>query len=170
LHEVIGKRIDRFLSEPLEQFLTGYIASAGSQSSQGWIPEGMRAVRKNGDPFPIEATVSRTDVSTGRLFTIILRDIGQLKQSEEMLDQLQRENVYLQEELQNELNFEEIVGASPAIQKVFNSIEMVDGFAAGRDRYRERTDRACAAQQEPAKTERHGQGKLRRAPRKFGRK
>jgi formate hydrogenlyase transcriptional activator len=125
LHEVIGKRIDRFLSEPLEQFLTGYIASAGSQSSQGWIPEGMRAVRKNGDPFPIEATVSRTDVSTGRLFTIILRDIGQLKQSEEMLDQLQRENVYLQEELQNELNFEEIVGASPAIQKVFNSIEMV---------------------------------------------
>ena len=85
----------------------------------------MRAVRKNGEQFPIEATVSRTDVSTGRLFTIILRDIGQRKQSEEMLDQLQRENVYLQEELQNELNFEEIVGASAAIQKVFTSIEMV---------------------------------------------
>ena len=59
------------------------------------------------------------------LFTLILRDVGQLKQSEEMLDQLQRENFYLQEELQSELNFEEIVGASPAIQKVFNSIEMV---------------------------------------------
>src|SRR6185436_14499338 len=37
----------------------------------------------------------------------------------------QRENVYLQEELRNELNFEEIVGVSPAIQRVFNSIEMV---------------------------------------------
>jgi len=123
--EVIGKRIDKFLSEPLEQFLTGYIASAGSDSVQGWIPEGMRAIRKNGEQFPIEATVSRADVSTGRLFTLILRDVGQLKQSEEMLDQLQRENVYLQEELQSELNFEEIVGASPAIQKVFTSIEMV---------------------------------------------
>jgi len=123
--EVIGKRIDRFLSAPLEQFLTGYIASAGSDSTQGWIPEGMRAIRKNGEQFPIEATVSRTDVSSGTLFTIILRDIGQLKQSEEMLDQLHRENIYLQEELQSELNFEEIVGASPAMQKVFNSIDMV---------------------------------------------
>jgi PAS domain S-box-containing protein len=123
--EVIGQRFDRFLSEPLEQFLAGYIASSSSESSRGWIPEGMRAVRKNGEQFPVEATVSRTDVSTGRLFTIILRDIGQREQSEEMLDQLQRENVYLQEALQSELNFEEIVGASPAIQKVFTSIEMV---------------------------------------------
>jgi transcriptional regulator with GAF, ATPase, and Fis domain len=85
----------------------------------------MRAIRKNGEQFPIEATVSRTDVSSGTLFTIILRDIGQMKQSEEMLDQLHRENIYLQEELQSELNFEEIVGASPAMQKVFNSIDMV---------------------------------------------
>jgi transcriptional regulator with GAF, ATPase, and Fis domain len=92
---------------------------------QCWIPEGMRAVRKDGDRFSIEATVSRTDVSTGRLFTLILRDIDERKQSEEKLDQLQRENVYLQEELQSELNFEEIVGASAVMQKVFQSIEMV---------------------------------------------
>jgi len=123
--EVIGQRMDPFLSPQLEQVLKGYIASSGSESLQGWIPEGMRAVRKNGEQFPIEATISRADVSTGRLFTIILRDIGQRKQSEEMLDQLQRENVYLQEALQTELNFEEIVGASPAIQKVFTSIGLV---------------------------------------------
>src|SRR6185369_16866321 len=123
--EVIGQRMDPFLSPQLEQVLKGYIASSGSESLQGWIPEGMRAVRKNGEQFPIEATISRADVSTGRLFTIILRDIAQRKQSEEMLDQLQRENVYLQEALQTELNFEEIVGASPAIQKVFTSIGLV---------------------------------------------
>ena len=56
---------------------------------------------------------------------LILRDIDERKQSEEKLDQLQRENVYLQEELQSELNFEEIVGASAVMQKVFQSIEMV---------------------------------------------
>jgi len=123
--EVIGERIDRFLTEPLQQFLTGYIASAGSNSAQGWIPEGMRAIRGNGEQFPVEATVSRSEDSAGTLFTIILRDIGQLKRSEEMLDQLHRENIYLQQELQSELNFEEIVGASPAIQKVFRSIDMV---------------------------------------------
>jgi formate hydrogenlyase transcriptional activator len=37
----------------------------------------------------------------------------------------QRECAYLQEELRRELNFEEIVGASPAIRKVFSSIEVV---------------------------------------------
>ncbi len=37
----------------------------------------------------------------------------------------QRESLYLQETLRSELNFEEIVGTSPAIQRVFSSIEMV---------------------------------------------
>jgi PAS domain S-box-containing protein len=37
----------------------------------------------------------------------------------------QRESVYLREELKREMNFEEIVGASPSMQRVFNSIEMV---------------------------------------------
>jgi transcriptional regulator with GAF, ATPase, and Fis domain len=64
-------------------------------------------------------------VSTGTLFTIILRDVNERKRAEEKLDQLKWENVYLQEALQSELNFEEIVGASTAIQKVFTSIEMV---------------------------------------------
>jgi len=121
--DAVGHRIDRFLTEPLEQLLREYMASEGFP--QCWIPEGMRAVRKDGDRFSIEATVSRTDVSTGRLFTLILRDIDERKQSEEKLDQLQRENVYLQEELHSELNFEEIVGASAVMQKVFQSIEMV---------------------------------------------
>jgi formate hydrogenlyase transcriptional activator len=123
--EAVGQRIDRYLSEQLEQTLTAYVTAGDSEPAQFWIPEDMRAVRRNGQSFAIEATVSRTDVSTGRLFTIILRDIDERKRSEEKLDQLQRENVYLQEELQSELNFEEIVGASPAMQRVFNSIEMV---------------------------------------------
>jgi len=121
--DVAGQRIDMFLSTPLQQILTAYMAD--SRSSQLWIPEGPPAVRKNGERFPIEATVSRTDVSTGRLFTIILRDINERKQAEAKLDQLREENVYLQEELQSELNFEELVGASPAIRKVFDEIEMV---------------------------------------------
>jgi PAS domain S-box-containing protein len=37
----------------------------------------------------------------------------------------QRENFYLQEQLQSELNFEEIVGTAPVMQQIFNSIDMV---------------------------------------------
>ncbi len=119
-----GRLLDGFLTEPLLQLLSNYIASAAHEP-QLWVPEGMLALRNTGERFPIEATISRTEISTGTLFTLILRDIDERKQAEEMLDQLQRTNIYLQEELQSELNFEEIVGASPAIQKVFKAIEMV---------------------------------------------
>jgi formate hydrogenlyase transcriptional activator len=121
--DAVGRPLDAFLSEPLRQLLTSYMT--GSEAPQMWVPEGMLAVRKDGERFPVEATLSRTEVSTGPLFTLILRDINARKQAEEMLEQLQRANIYLQEELQNELNFEEIVGASPAIQRVFQAIEMV---------------------------------------------
>ena len=59
------------------------------------------------------------------MFTLILRDIDERQQAEERLEQLQRQNLYLQEELKSELNFEELVGTCSVIQKVFRSIEMV---------------------------------------------
>jgi formate hydrogenlyase transcriptional activator len=123
--DVAGQKIDMFFSEQLLHILSSYMSAAGSQGPQLWVPEGPPALRKNGERFPIEATVSRTDVSTGTLFTIILRDINERKRAEEKLDQLRQQNVYLQEQLHSELNFEEIVGASSAMQKVFSTIEMV---------------------------------------------
>ena len=122
---VISQPIDDFLSEDLMQVLKSYMAVAESDGGQLWIPEGLKAIRKTGQRFPIEATASRTVVAGATLFTMILRDINERKQAEERLEQLQRQNVYLQEELTSELNFEELVGASAVIQKVFRSVEMV---------------------------------------------
>ena len=123
--EVISQPIDDFLSEDLMQVLKNYMAAADSDCGQLWIPEGLKAIRKEGQRFPIEATASRTVVAGATLFTMILRDINERKQAEERLEQLQRQNVYLQEELTSELNFEELVGTSAVIQKVFRSVEMV---------------------------------------------
>jgi len=123
--EVSSQPIDDFLSEDLRHVLKNYMAIAESESGQLWIPEGLKAIRKEGKRFPIEATASRTVVGGAVLFTMILRDINERKQAEERLEQLQRQNVYLQEELKSELNFEELVGTSAVIQNVFRSIEMV---------------------------------------------
>ncbi|HYR89541.1 MAG TPA: sigma 54-interacting transcriptional regulator [Terriglobia bacterium] len=43
----------------------------------------------------------------------------------QMNEQLQGQNVYLLEELEREWNFQEIVGASPAMQNVFRAVEIV---------------------------------------------
>lgn len=66
----------------------------------------------------------------------MVEDITERKQAEQALrealtevealkNRLQAENVYLQEELKTEYNFEEIVGASAAIRHVFQQIEKV---------------------------------------------
>jgi DNA-binding NtrC family response regulator len=48
-----------------------------------------------------------------------------LREVEALKNRLQAENIYLQEEIKTAHNFEEIVGASPAIKKVFQNIEKV---------------------------------------------
>jgi len=47
------------------------------------------------------------------------------ERAEAALRDSEERNVYLNQELHHELNFEEIIGASPAMQRVFESIEMV---------------------------------------------
>jgi hypothetical protein len=60
------------------------MAAAESEGGEDWlwIPEGLKAIRKDGERFPIEATASRTMVSGATLFTMILRDINERKQAE----------------------------------------------------------------------------------------
>jgi len=125
--EVVLHSFDAFLSEDLIKVLEIYMAAAESEGGHDrlWIPKGLKAIRKGGEHFPIEATASRTPVAGATLFTLILRDIDERQQAEERLEQLQRQNLYLQEELKTELNFEELVGTCSVIQKVFRSIEMV---------------------------------------------
>ncbi|MEI9812010.1 MAG: sigma 54-interacting transcriptional regulator [Acidobacteriota bacterium] len=121
--EAVGQVIDQCLSEQFGMILQAAMDRPEDESAHVWLPEGVRATRKNGERFPVEATVSRTDISNARLFTIILRDVNERERAAEMLDQLQRENIYLQEEIRSE--FEEIVGASPVMEQVFRNIEMV---------------------------------------------
>jgi transcriptional regulator with GAF, ATPase, and Fis domain len=51
--------------------------------------------------------------------------IAERERAEAALRDSEERNVYLREELQSELNFEEIVGASHAMQRVFDAIKMV---------------------------------------------
>jgi PAS domain S-box-containing protein len=124
--EATGQDICKFLTDDFSSVLNSYIATVNRRAAkQFWIPDGLHALRADGERFPVEATMSRVELGGEKLFTIILRDINERKQAEAKLDQLERTNLYLQQELQTELNFENIIGASPVMQKVFNSIEMV---------------------------------------------
>lgn len=128
--EAMGKPFDRFASESLKTSLTRCLEAfgrAGVNKRYVWIPDGLTAVRANGEVFSIEATISRVDMARQRLFTIILRDINDRKQAELELRKLQMENLYLHEAARGSLHIDDIVGDSAEILKVFQSIEQVAG-------------------------------------------
>ncbi len=94
--------------------------------------------RKDGTSLPVEYTstpiLDEEDCLVGAVVTF--RDITRRKQAEKALrdalqeveqlkDQLQAENVYLQEEIKHEHNFDNIISISASFKKVFRNVEQV---------------------------------------------
>jgi Nif-specific regulatory protein len=82
------------------------------------------------------AAQSAIALENARLYEETKQEVAERKHAEEALraalfeveqlkNRLQAENVYLQEEIRTQQNYEEIVGASPAIRIVFRNIEKV---------------------------------------------
>ena len=97
---IVRQTIQTRASQTLEYSLS---VRAGERWFEGRT--GLLGVEINGDPA----------------VTFIARDITDRKRAEE----LESQNVYLQEELQVERSFGEIVGQSPAMKQVFRAIERV---------------------------------------------
>jgi len=123
--------LDAFLPESFEALVRRHVdrhQSAENGESDGRYlaaPEGLRARRRNGETFPVEATLCPVQLPDEDQYLLILRDIDELKAAEAEVDQLQSEKTYLREELRSEYNFDEIVGTSPPMQEVFDAIEQV---------------------------------------------
>ncbi|MBX7222091.1 MAG: sigma 54-interacting transcriptional regulator [Blastocatellia bacterium] len=131
--DAIGKPVGLFLSAGLNQVVTEFVAScleSQKEATSLWLPDGLTALRESMEEFPLEGSLSVVRMAKQRLFTIILRDIDERKRAEAEIRKLQMENLYLQEELKAEYNFEEIVGASPAMEKIFQRIKQVAGTDA----------------------------------------
>ena len=93
--------------------------------------------RKDGSSFPVEYTstpIYQDEQLAGAV--VVFKDITRRKNTErELLDayaevarmkeQLEAENIYLQEEINVELDFAGLVGQSPAIQQVLNQVDLV---------------------------------------------
>jgi len=125
--EAVGRPFGRFLSDGFRTALASYVrAFAEPGSAQRYISrEGLTAFHADGGEFPIEATISQVEVGGRNLFTLILRDIDERNRAEAALRKLQLANVYLQEEIQAEHNFTEIVGTSPGLLAVLRKVEQV---------------------------------------------
>ncbi|MGO9454791.1 MAG: sigma 54-interacting transcriptional regulator [Candidatus Binataceae bacterium] len=126
--EAIGKSIDRFLTAGFRSALESSMRAAASGEQQHpyvLAPGGLSAFRADGREFPIEATISHVEVAGRPLFTMILRDLDERRRAENELQRLNLQNEYLQEEIKEAHNFEEIVGRSPSLMSVLDKVKLV---------------------------------------------
>ncbi|NIN73086.1 MAG: PAS domain S-box protein [Gemmatimonadetes bacterium] len=126
--EILGRSFREFLCADSRAALDQCVRSvqrAESRYCYLWAPEGLSAVRADGERVPVEATVSLVEVGEQRLYAIILRDINDRMRSEAELQRLHEEMVYLQQELETTHGYGEIVGTAPPMKSVYEAIEKV---------------------------------------------
>jgi PAS domain S-box-containing protein len=86
--EAMGKPLDRFLPDQLREIHRQHIShfgATGVTSRSMHSPATLNAVRSNGEPFPIEATISQDGERDQKRYTVILRDITHRKRTERAL-------------------------------------------------------------------------------------
>ena len=98
--------------------------------------------RKDGTSFPISFTstpIKKDDKVTGAV--VVFKDITERKQSEDkiqkayaeiqrMKERLEAENLYLQEEINSEQEFKDIIGQSREVKQLLQQVELVAPTAA----------------------------------------
>jgi PAS domain S-box-containing protein len=126
--DVIGTLLSRFLTDRFRAALAEYAGAdpvSDANRDARWLPQGLLAVRADGEEFPVEATVSRVTGMKTPLITLILRDVDERRRAEAAQQHLERLTQYLQEEVHAAAGGEELVGGSAALRRAMRSVEQV---------------------------------------------
>ena len=83
--EITGSSLERLLSPQFKSLLDNYKGSsqAGGAAQPLWIPDGITALRVDGEEFALQGSISTAEVSGQKLYTIILRDLSEHQRTEE---------------------------------------------------------------------------------------
>jgi PAS domain S-box-containing protein len=86
--EALGQTLDRFVPARFRAAHRAHVrefATTGATNRTMGKLGSLTALRTDGQEFPIEASISQTEVGRDKLFTVILRDITKRKEAEEAL-------------------------------------------------------------------------------------
>lgn len=92
--EMMGQTLDRLLPERFrrahDRHIVEFAQSPVEARRMGERRE-IAALRRNGEEFPAEASISKIDDDGARIYTVVLRDASERKQREEQLRELYEE-------------------------------------------------------------------------------
>jgi formate hydrogenlyase transcriptional activator len=114
--DVLGRNVAEFVTSESHQVVVEHLQT---QDDTPYETEGMR---KDGSIFPIEIQARTLPYQEREVRVVAIRDLTWRKAMEEEKTQLERENITLRSSIQERYRFGEIIGKSPAMQEVYQSI------------------------------------------------
>ncbi len=90
-----------------------------------WLAGELPARRRDGAPFPAEASIARHDVPGGGGFTVVLRDVRERREAEARIGRLLEEAEYLRDEVRALSGGGEIVGRSVPLRRALAAAAQV---------------------------------------------
>lgn len=128
--EIIGRKVMEFVAPESIDLVMEKIRSGSEEPYEHY------ALRKDGTTFPVEIRAGSAPQEGRTIRVTAIWDLTESKRAEkelqealnqvkELKNRLQAENIYLQEELKLEHNFDEIIGKSKKLKDVLRQIEQV---------------------------------------------
>lgn len=126
--DLLGEDLRAFLPPESAAQFNGFVRELDAQSAdrrQLWIPQSFSVLRWDKSLFPAEATISRF-TNRGRVFhTVILRNVDERLAAERRIALLAEETEYLRESAREIAGMGDMLGASPAMKELFESLQRV---------------------------------------------
>jgi PAS domain S-box-containing protein len=125
--ELLGQQVETLIPERFRQAHPVHRKeySAHPQTRPMGIDLELYGRRKDGTEFPVDIMLSPVETKSGKVVVSVIRDLTEKRQTEEALERKSRENQYLEEELDLQHSFEEIIGETTGLKRVLKQVETV---------------------------------------------
>ncbi|MGA7793860.1 MAG: sigma 54-interacting transcriptional regulator [Candidatus Acidiferrales bacterium] len=125
--ELVGKSIDILVPERFRHTHPARRKDYASAARVRPMGAGLELYgrRKDGSEFPADIMLGPVETIDGRIVLSVIRDLTEKREAEEALRRSELQKRYLEEELNTEARFEEIIGESMGLKRVLKLVETV---------------------------------------------
>lgn len=125
--ELVGQSIDILVPERFRHTHPSHRKEYASAARVRPMGAGLELYgrRKDGSEFPADIMLGPVETKGGRIVLSVIRDLTEKREAEEALRRSELQKRYLEEELNTEARFEEIIGESMGLKRVLKLVETV---------------------------------------------